>query len=60
MPDWSTTCNPVLDIRHAMQLLDEPMQELKIVYTPQMYDALVVLNGDIPFYLIDHQVIEVL
>ena len=58
--DWNTSFNPAADIRHAMQLFDEPMQELRIVYTPQMYDALVVLNGGIPFYLINHQVIKVL
>lgn len=60
MTEWSTTSDPIASIKHAMQLFDEPMQELRIVYTPQMYDALVVLNGGIPFYRIDYQVIEVL
>lgn len=60
MSDWSTTSDPISDIKRAMQLFDEPMREPRILYTPQMYDALVVLNGGIPFYRIDHQVIEVL
>ena len=59
MSEWSTTSDPIADIKHAMQVFDEPMREPRIVYTPQMYDALVVLNGGIPFYRIDHQIIKV-